>query len=175
MVPSNSNDSKLKIYAISMIRNEGDIILPVLNHAANLFDRYIIVDVQSTDGTLETIGSFSQVWPNIELYTCSMQERYQSAMMNALAAKAFNDGADWIFFLDGDDASLGGSLQEAALLLAAVLDDGVLAGVEDGAVGCGGGEVLHLADEAGIVPDQPLVLGVDLQGDDLPCHGVPRR
>ena len=32
-----------------------------------------------------------------------MQERYQSAMMNLLAMKAVNEGADWVFFLDADE------------------------------------------------------------------------
>ena len=55
-------------------------------------------------------------------------------------------------FLGGVDAGLGGVLEEKALLLAAFLDDGVLADVEDGAVGGGGGQVAHLAEEVGI-PD----------------------
>lgn len=98
-----SNRSDLKIYAISMIRNEGDIILATLNHAAELFDRYLIVDVQSTDGTAETIKAFSEIWPNVSLYSFGIQEKYQSAMMNVLAAEAAAEGADWIFFLDGDE------------------------------------------------------------------------
>jgi hypothetical protein len=98
-----ANDPNLKIHAITMIRNEGDIILPFLNQAAALFDKLAIVDVQSTDGTLETVRSFFQFWPSIDLYSFDTQERYQGAMMNTLAAKAFEDGADWVFFLDGDE------------------------------------------------------------------------
>ena len=68
-----------------------------------LFDKLVIVDVQSTDGTLETIKSFSEFWPNISLYSFDTQEKYQAAMVTMLATKAFNDGADWVFCLDGDE------------------------------------------------------------------------
>ena len=71
-------------------------------------------------------------------------------------------------FFGGLDPSGEGSLQEASLKLAAVLDDGVLAGGEDRAIGRSGGEVVHLADIVGIAADEVLVRGIDLQGDDLP-------
>lgn len=96
-------DQNLKIHAITMIRNEADIILPFLNQAMALFDKLVIVDVQSTDGALETIKSFAEFWPNTSLYSLDTQEKYQAAMMTMLAAKAFNDGADWVFFLDADE------------------------------------------------------------------------
>jgi glycosyltransferase involved in cell wall biosynthesis len=95
--------SDLKIYAISMIRNEADVIAPFLAHSINLFDKLMIVDIQSTDGTLEAIKSYGKTFSQIELYSCAMQERYQSAMMIKLSAKAINEGADWVFFLDGDE------------------------------------------------------------------------
>jgi hypothetical protein len=77
-------------------------------------------------------------------------------------------------FLGDVEPRLGGVPQEAALVLAAAPDDGVLAGVEDRAIRGGGGEVLHLGDEVGRAADQALVVGIDLQADHLPCHGAPR-
>ena len=71
-------------------------------------------------------------------------------------------------FFGGIESGLDGMLQEASLMLAAPLDDGGLADLEDRAIGRSGGEVLHLADRVGIAADQVLVLGVDLQGDHLP-------
>jgi hypothetical protein len=59
-------------------------------------------------------------------------------------------------------------------VLAPAFDDRVLADIEDRAIRCGAGEVVHLADEAGIAPDQVLIVGVDLQSDELPCHDAPR-
>ncbi|UZF91299.1 class I SAM-dependent methyltransferase [Bosea sp. NBC_00550] len=98
-----SKNNGLKLCAISMVRNEADIIVPFLNQMATLFDRVFIVDIQSTDGTQETISAFAEMWPHVELYTCKTQERYQSAMMNILSRKAVGDGADWVFFLDADE------------------------------------------------------------------------
>src|SRR4051794_21977689 len=60
---------------------------------------------------------------------------------------------------------LGGVLEEATLVLAALLDDCLLAGVQDRAIG-GGGEVLHSSDEAGMGPDRVFVVSVDLPGDE---------
>jgi len=93
----------LKVCAISMIRNEADIITLVLNHAFHLFDEIMIADVLSTDGTSETIQSFAETWPHVEVYKCSTQERYQGAIMKALATRAVKQGADWVFFLDADE------------------------------------------------------------------------
>ncbi len=96
-------NNDLKLVAISMIRNEGDLIQAVLNQAAALFDHYIIVDVQSSDGTTELIREFQKSWPHVSLYTFRSQEKYQGALMNALTDKALDMGADWIFYIDGDE------------------------------------------------------------------------
>ena len=51
--------SGYRIYAVTMIRNDADIVLPFLAQAEELFDNLLIVDVQSTDGTTEAIASFA--------------------------------------------------------------------------------------------------------------------
>jgi hypothetical protein len=96
-------EDHLSLHCIMMLRNERDIIMPILNHATELFDQVSIVDIQSTDGTLEAIRSFTDAGANITLYTCRTQERFQAAMMNRLAEGAVAAGADWVFFLDGDE------------------------------------------------------------------------
>ena len=93
----------LNLYAISMVRNEADIIHFFMNQMSALFDKVMIIDVRSTDGTSEALESFAETWPHIEIYNCNTQERYQSAMMNLLARKAMSEGADWVFFLDADE------------------------------------------------------------------------
>lgn len=94
---------QFKTYVISMVRNEADIIEAFLDHALLIFDKLMIVDVQSTDGTSEILASFAKLNPNIKIYTIKTQEKYQSAMMNKLAREAFNKGADWVFLLDADE------------------------------------------------------------------------
>ena len=80
-----------------------DIVLSFLAQAQELFDKLLIVDVQSTDGTTEAIASFAATNTKIHLYSIDKQEKYQSAMMNHLARAAFNEGADWVFLLDADE------------------------------------------------------------------------
>ena len=78
-------------------------------------------------------------------------------------------------FFGGIDAGLGGLLEEVTLLLATLLDDGLLAGVQEGTLGGGGGEIPHLAEEGGVPAAEDLVLGVDFQRDGLTRPGAPRR
>jgi glycosyltransferase involved in cell wall biosynthesis len=95
--------SKLRLSAISMVRNEADIVHAFMRQMSELFDQVMIVDVQSTDGTVEALAEIAKLSPDIEIYSCNTQERYQSAMMNHLARKAVSEGADWVFFLDADE------------------------------------------------------------------------
>jgi glycosyltransferase involved in cell wall biosynthesis len=95
--------SGYRIYAATMIRNDADLVLPFLAQAEELFDSLLIVDVQSTDGTTEAIASFAATKTKINLYSIDKQEKYQSAIMNYLARAAFDEGADWLFFLDADE------------------------------------------------------------------------
>jgi hypothetical protein len=71
-------------------------------------------------------------------------------------------------FLGVLEPSPYGVLEEPPLVLAALGDDGLLAGVEDRSLGGGEGEIRHLPEEVGISPKEVFVVGVDLQGDDLP-------
>ena len=92
------------VYCIAMVRNEGDIILSFLHQAASLFDKTILVDIQSTDGTREIIDHFAENSNGADVrLNCLTQERYQSALTNTLARRAFVEGADWVFFLDADE------------------------------------------------------------------------
>jgi len=70
-------------------------------------------------------------------------------------------------FFGGAQACPDGVLEDAALLLAALLDDGLLASVEGGAVGGDGGEVVHLVEEGGILEEQSLVGRADFDRDEL--------
>ncbi|HEY1783622.1 MAG TPA: glycosyltransferase family 2 protein [Roseiarcus sp.] len=92
------------IYCIAMVRNEADIILSFLHQAASVFDKTFVVDIQSSDGTKEIIDRFAGSSDGaIVRLNCLTQERYQSALTNTLARKAFGEGADWAFFLDADE------------------------------------------------------------------------
>jgi glycosyltransferase involved in cell wall biosynthesis len=96
VMPRLAANSKTKywVFAIAMIRNDFDVVLPFLAQADELFDELFLVDVQSTDGTKEAITAFKAKNTKIHLYSIDRQEKYQSAIMNRLVREAFTQGAE---------------------------------------------------------------------------------
>ncbi|MGG5821417.1 class I SAM-dependent methyltransferase [Falsiroseomonas sp. HW251] len=93
----------LRLAAVAMMRNEGDIIRPFLRHCAEFFDEVFIADVRATDGTGEVLRSFHDPRLQLHVYEVTRQEKFQGALMNLLSRRAFARGADWVFLLDGDE------------------------------------------------------------------------
>jgi hypothetical protein len=95
--------SGLRLFVVAMIRNESDVILPFLRQCAELFDKILVADIQSTDGTSAALRSFADPRLQVHVYHVDRREKYQSALMNCLSREAFAQGADWVFFLDADE------------------------------------------------------------------------
>ena len=74
-----------------------------VRQAVELFDRFVFVDIMSTDGTAEILKQAESEHVNIVVRKCRTKEKYQAAMMNYLAREAVREGADWLFFLDADE------------------------------------------------------------------------
>jgi hypothetical protein len=93
-----------KTTLISMIRNEKDILEIFCAHASSLFDRVILIDHCSSDGTREYIRLLSEKCSNIEYYCFDDPGYYQSELMtwtvNQLVDKEM---PGWVFFLDADE------------------------------------------------------------------------
>ncbi|MEI6161189.1 MAG: class I SAM-dependent methyltransferase, partial [Roseococcus sp.] len=94
---------RLRLSAVVMMRNEGDIIRPFLRQCAEFFDEVFIADVRATDGTGAAMRSFQDPRLQLHVYEVGRQERYQGALMNLLSRQAFARGTDWVFCLDGDE------------------------------------------------------------------------
>jgi hypothetical protein len=81
-----------------MVRNEADIIGPIIEHMLTQVDRIIVADNLSTDGTREILQSFPiQVIDDLE------EGYYQSKKMTALAQIAREQGAQWVVPFDADE------------------------------------------------------------------------
>ena len=93
----------MRIFGFSTIRNEIDIAQLFIRQSICLFDKFIFVDVMSTDGTQELLSDAARANDNIVVYKCLTREKHQAAIMNFLAREALHDGADWLFFLDADE------------------------------------------------------------------------
>lgn len=93
----------LKITAVTMIRNEIDIISDFLAHQLQFFDEILIADMQSSDGTTEIINQFSKKSDQIKRFEYPYSITFQAEIVTSLSKLAFKQGADWVFFLDADE------------------------------------------------------------------------
>lgn len=90
--------------ALTMVKNEGDIIGAWISHACALFDVLFLVDHSSTDGTREFLLDFARTHANVYLYEFEEQGYFQEEITNQLAELAAREypGA-WLFPLDADE------------------------------------------------------------------------
>lgn len=89
-------------YAVSMVRNEADVIAGTLRHMADEVDHLIVADNGSTDGTREILDELARELP-LTVVDDPDPAYYQSQKMTALAEKAAADGAVWIAPFDADE------------------------------------------------------------------------
>jgi glycosyltransferase involved in cell wall biosynthesis len=99
----------MKIAAITMVKNEEDIIYhSLLNMAEEGIDVIIVADNMSTDKTLAEINKAKDVLNGSTCQIIILEDKevgyYQSEKMTALAHKAYNEfSADWIIPMDADE------------------------------------------------------------------------
>lgn len=90
------------VTAISMVKDEADIIASTIEHLRHQVDHIIVADNGSTDGTLEILQSF-----DIEVVNDPEVAYYQSRKMTDLAHRAAEQGAEWVIPFDADEIWLG--------------------------------------------------------------------
>lgn len=98
------NQIRKNVTLISMVKNEKNIMETFCAHALSLFDRIILVDHLSTDGTREYIKLISTKHSCIEYYSFEETGYYQSELMTWIARNVAHDEmSGWVFFLDADE------------------------------------------------------------------------
>lgn len=88
--------------AVSMVRNEIDVIEGCLRHMAAEVDALIVADNGSTDGTRDVLDRLSRELP-LTVLDDPDPAYYQSTKMSALADRAGAAGARWIVPFDADE------------------------------------------------------------------------
>ena len=93
----------MRLYGISMVRNEADIIrINVLYHLSVSFDRIFIFDDGSTDGTKRILKKLSRD-PRVRWTSGTNSNFRQGEVFTGLAREAHREGADWVVPVDADD------------------------------------------------------------------------
>lgn len=110
----------MRLVAVSIVKNEADIIEPFVRHTRAWVDHHLIFDHDSTDGTREILGALQREGLPISLYTDDALGNLQQARSNhlvRLAAQSF--AADWILPLDADEILTGPGRATLEKILAA--------------------------------------------------------
>ena len=93
----------MKIFGITMVRNEADVLrLSLLHHLGLGLDRILVVDNASTDGTAELLERLSREDSRIQ-WRSDRGLFLQGAVFTALAREAFWQRADWVVPFDADE------------------------------------------------------------------------
>jgi len=93
----------MRLRAITLIRDENDIIDLFLRHLDALFDEVILLDHQSVDGTTELLQQAVTQRPTWQYFRVDIKQKMQQQLMNYFIEKFSADIFDYLFFLDCDE------------------------------------------------------------------------
>ena len=98
----------MRLVAVSIVKNEADIIEPCVRHSLAWVDHHLVFDHDSTDGTREILGALRREGLPLTLYTDDALGNLQQARSNFLTRLAAREqSADWIIPLDADEILTG--------------------------------------------------------------------
>ncbi len=93
----------LTVWAISLVKDEADVIAGTLRHMADeQVDHILVADNLSTDGTRDILSDLAHELP-LTVLDDPDPAHYQSRKMSALAAQAGREGATWVVPFDADE------------------------------------------------------------------------
>ena len=98
----------MKLVAVSIVKNEADVIEAFVRHARAWVDHHLVFDHDSTDGTREILGKLLAEGIPLTVFTDDALGNLQQARSNHLTRFAVTEwGADWVLPLDADEFLTG--------------------------------------------------------------------
>lgn len=93
----------MEVAAITMVRDEADIVAETVGHMLSQVDFVIVADNGSTDGTREILNDMARGCERLVVKDDPEIGYFQSRKMSALAAEAAEMGAEWTVPFDADE------------------------------------------------------------------------
>src|SRR5882672_3188884 len=111
----------MRLFGVSMVRNEADVIEAFVRHNLTVLDGLAIVDHGSNDDTPEILAKLRAEGLPLRVERDADPAFQQSGVVTALAREALaRDGADFAFALDADEFLKVGSRESLERALAEV-------------------------------------------------------
>lgn len=113
-----------KIIAVSMAKNEADIIESFVRYYMTFVDGIIVVEHNSDDDTGKILAELQKEYPSLIVDQLKTIEHVQSEVMTNLVKIAANElGADWVLPLDIDEYLIPKDGADCRSLLSRITDD----------------------------------------------------
>jgi hypothetical protein len=94
----------MRLFGVSMVRNEADVVEAFVRHNLAVLDGLIVVDHGSIDGTSEILAKLQAEGLPLRVMPERDPAYRQSAIITRLAREALaHDAADFVFALDADE------------------------------------------------------------------------
>jgi hypothetical protein len=106
----------MKVTALSMVRNEGDVIEAFVRHHAEIVDELVVIDHGSADGTGEILAALAEEGLPVRVRAEGSLVHRQNLVLTQLMREAATvGGADWVVPLDADEFLIApnGGVREA--------------------------------------------------------------
>jgi len=93
----------MRLAAVSMVRNEGDLVEAFVHHNLRVVDRLYVVDHRSDDGTRDILRRLVADGLPLALEIDDQPAQRQPENLTRLARHAFAEGAEVVFPIDADE------------------------------------------------------------------------
>ena len=114
----------MRLVAVSIVKNEADIIEPFVRHTLARVDHHFIFDHDSTDGTRQILHALQAEGLALTLFTDDALGNLQQIRSNYLTKLAADtQQADWIFPLDADEILIGPNRADLEKILSGLASD----------------------------------------------------